>query len=45
LARSFKAIVARKTYLFRALVRHRDIIDGNYDIHWLERYLAGTGAD
>ena len=26
--------------LFRQLVRHRDIIDGNYDIHWLERYLA-----
>ncbi|MEX0589557.1 MAG: acetyl-CoA carboxylase biotin carboxylase subunit, partial [Xanthobacteraceae bacterium] len=23
--------------LFRALVRHREIIDGNYDIHWLER--------
>ena len=28
--------------LFRSLVRHRDIIDGNYDIHWLENYLAGT---
>ena len=32
--------------LFRALVRHRDIIDGNYDIHWLERYLSGgEGAE
>jgi acetyl-CoA carboxylase biotin carboxylase subunit len=28
--------------LFRALVRNRDIIDGNYDIHWLERYLADS---
>jgi acetyl-CoA carboxylase biotin carboxylase subunit len=26
--------------LFRQLVRHRDIIDGSYDIHWLERYIA-----
>jgi hypothetical protein len=27
-------------------VRHRDIIDGSYDIHWLERYLAGgEGAE
>jgi acetyl-CoA carboxylase biotin carboxylase subunit len=32
--------------LFRALVRNRDIIDGNYNIHWLERYLAGgEGAE
>jgi acetyl-CoA carboxylase biotin carboxylase subunit len=32
--------------LFRALVRNRDIIDGNYSIHWLERYLAGgEGAE
>src|SRR5690606_32180727 len=28
--------------LFRALVRHSDIINGDYDIHWLENYLAGT---
>jgi len=26
--------------LFRALVRDKDIIDGDYHIHWLERYLA-----
>ncbi len=26
--------------LFRALVRDKDIIDGDYHIHWLEHYLA-----
>jgi acetyl-CoA carboxylase biotin carboxylase subunit len=26
--------------LFRSLVRHADIINGDYDIHWLERFLA-----
>ena len=26
--------------LFRALVRNPDIINGDYNIHWLERYLA-----
>ena len=26
--------------LFRELVRTQDIIDGNYHIHWLERFLA-----
>ena len=26
--------------LFRALVRDKDIIDGDYHIHWLEQYLA-----
>jgi acetyl-CoA carboxylase biotin carboxylase subunit len=26
--------------LFRALARDRDIIDGNYHIHWLEQWLA-----
>jgi acetyl-CoA carboxylase, biotin carboxylase subunit len=26
--------------LFRALVREKDIIDGNYHIHWLEQFLA-----
>ncbi len=29
--------------LFRALVRNSDIADGNYDIHWLERFLAEGG--
>ena len=28
--------------LFQDLVRNQDIIDGNYDIHWLENYLAKT---
>jgi len=28
--------------LFRELVRNPDIINGEYDIHWLENYLAGT---
>jgi acetyl-CoA carboxylase, biotin carboxylase subunit len=27
--------------LFRALVRHKDIIDGDYHIHWLEEFLRG----
>jgi acetyl-CoA carboxylase biotin carboxylase subunit len=26
--------------LFRALVREKDIVDGNYHIHWLEQFLA-----
>ena len=26
--------------LFQALLNEPDIIDGNYDIHWLEKYLA-----
>ena len=26
--------------LFRQLVDNQDIADGNYDIHWLEKYLA-----
>jgi acetyl-CoA carboxylase biotin carboxylase subunit len=26
--------------LFQELVRDPDIVDGNYNIHWLERYLA-----
>ncbi len=29
--------------LFRQLVRNKDIIDGNYHIHWLERFLAEGG--
>ena len=28
--------------LFLALLQEPDIMDGNYDIHWLERYLAKT---
>ena len=28
--------------LFRTLVRNAEIIDGRYDIHWLERFLAET---
>jgi acetyl-CoA carboxylase biotin carboxylase subunit len=31
--------------LFRALVREKDIIDGNYHIHWLEQFLAKGGMD
>jgi acetyl-CoA carboxylase biotin carboxylase subunit len=31
--------------LFRALVREKDIIDGNYHIHWLEQFLARGGAE
>ena len=29
--------------LFRALVREKDVIDGNYHIHWLEQFLARGG--
>lgn len=29
--------------LFRTLVRNPDIQNGNYDIHWLERFLEGGG--
>jgi acetyl-CoA carboxylase biotin carboxylase subunit len=31
--------------LFRALVREKDILDGNYHIHWLEQFLARGGMD
>ena len=31
--------------LFRELVREQDIIDGNYHIHWLERFLAEGGME
>ena len=31
--------------LFRKLVRTQDIIDGNYHIHWLERFLAEGGME
>jgi acetyl-CoA carboxylase biotin carboxylase subunit len=30
--------------LFRTLVRNPSIIAGNYDIHWLEKFLAGEAA-
>jgi acetyl-CoA carboxylase biotin carboxylase subunit len=30
--------------LFRALAQEKDIIDGDYHIHWLEEYLARGGA-
>jgi acetyl-CoA carboxylase biotin carboxylase subunit len=31
--------------LFRMLVREKDIIDGDYHIHWLEEFLARGGMD
>jgi len=31
--------------LFRALVREKDIIDGNYHIHWLEQFLLRGGLE
>src|SRR4030095_13051872 len=31
--------------LFRALVREKDIIDGDYHIHWLENFLARGGME
>ncbi|HWV52345.1 acetyl-CoA carboxylase biotin carboxylase subunit [Pseudorhodoplanes sp.] len=31
--------------LFRTLVRNQDIIDGNYSIHWLEKFLAEGGME
>jgi acetyl-CoA carboxylase biotin carboxylase subunit len=30
--------------LFQALAREKDIIDGDYHIHWLEEFLARKGA-
>ncbi|AQX19693.1 acetyl-CoA carboxylase biotin carboxylase subunit [Bartonella sp. WD16.2] len=30
--------------LFRDLISNQDIIDGNYNIHWLEKYLANKLA-
>ncbi|MEL6088792.1 acetyl-CoA carboxylase biotin carboxylase subunit [Bartonella schoenbuchensis] len=30
--------------LFRDLIGNQDIIDGNYNIHWLEKYLADKSA-
>ncbi len=31
--------------LYRTLVRNTDIQNGDYDIHWLEKFLAGGGGD
>jgi acetyl-CoA carboxylase biotin carboxylase subunit len=31
--------------LFRALAREKDIIDGEYHIHWLEEFLARGGIE
>ncbi|PSC05800.1 acetyl-CoA carboxylase biotin carboxylase subunit [Alsobacter soli] len=31
--------------LFRALVRNPDIQNGDYDIHWLEKYLSAGGMN
>ena len=31
--------------LFRALVREQAVIDGDYHIHWLERFLTQTSED
>ncbi len=31
--------------LFRELVRNADIQNGDYDIHWLEKFLAAGGMD
>ena len=31
--------------LFRALAREKDIIDGDYHIHWLEEFLARGGGE
>ena len=30
--------------LFQDLVANQDIANGDYDIHWLEKYLAETSA-
>ncbi|MCV9934762.1 acetyl-CoA carboxylase biotin carboxylase subunit [Boseaceae bacterium BT-24-1] len=31
--------------LFRTLVRNPDILNGDYNIHWLEKFLANGGMD
>ena len=31
--------------LFNELIRHSDIVDGMYDIHWLEKFLANEPKD
>ena len=30
--------------LFQRLIKEPDIITGNYDIHWLEKFLAANKA-
>jgi acetyl-CoA carboxylase biotin carboxylase subunit len=30
--------------LFISLIAEPDIVDGNYDIHWLENHLAKLGG-
>jgi acetyl-CoA carboxylase biotin carboxylase subunit len=30
--------------LFQRLLKERDVLDGNYDIHWLEKFLANNKA-
>ena len=30
--------------LFRKLAREKDMIEGDYHIHWLEQYLAGKSG-
>jgi acetyl-CoA carboxylase biotin carboxylase subunit len=30
--------------LFQDLLQNEDILNGNYDIHWLEKYLAGDAS-
>ena len=29
--------------LFRTLVRNHDMLNGDYNIHWLEKFLANGG--
>jgi acetyl-CoA carboxylase biotin carboxylase subunit len=31
--------------LFRALMHEQDVVNGDYDIHWLERFLARGGLE
>lgn len=31
--------------LFRTLVRNQDMLNGDYNIHWLEKFLANGGMD
>jgi acetyl-CoA carboxylase biotin carboxylase subunit len=30
--------------LFHALLAEKDVLTGDYDIHWLEKWLAANGA-
>ncbi|MBL4759119.1 MAG: acetyl-CoA carboxylase biotin carboxylase subunit, partial [Rhizobiales bacterium] len=31
--------------LFERLISNQDILDGQYDIHWLENFLANNSAE